>query len=85
MADIFKAYQFLNKALGLSLTGQQMSRAEMMFKVQLAKQQGFSLKGNQANNVEACFKNGCADYVNKPINNAELITKVRSVLGEPTQ
>lgn len=37
---------------------------------------------SEANNVEACFKNGCTDYVNKPINNAELVAKVKSVLGE---
>jgi CheY-like chemotaxis protein len=40
---------------------------------------------SEANNVEACFKNGCTDYVNKPINNAELIAKVKSVLGEPAR
>jgi CheY-like chemotaxis protein len=37
---------------------------------------------SEADNVEACFKSGCSDYVNKPINNAELIAKVKSVLGE---
>ena len=36
---------------------------------------------SEAKNVETCFKNGCNDYVNKPINNTELLAKVRSVLG----
>jgi DNA-binding response OmpR family regulator len=36
---------------------------------------------SEASNVETCFKNGCNDYVNKPINKSELLTKVRSVLA----
>ena len=33
-------------------------------------------------NIEASFKNGCNDYVTKPINGLELITKVRNFIGE---
>jgi DNA-binding response OmpR family regulator len=36
---------------------------------------------SEANNVESCYRNGCNDYVNKPINNTELLAKVRSLLG----
>jgi DNA-binding response OmpR family regulator len=36
---------------------------------------------SEAVNVETCFANGCNDYVNKPINKSELLTKVRSLLG----
>jgi PleD family two-component response regulator len=32
--------------------------------------------------VEKGFESGCNDYVTKPINNAELLSKVRSHLGE---
>jgi DNA-binding response OmpR family regulator len=32
-------------------------------------------------NVEAGFQSGCNDYVTKPINSAELLTKLRNVLG----
>lgn len=32
-------------------------------------------------NVEAGFLSGCNDYVTKPINSAELLTKLRNVLG----
>lgn len=35
---------------------------------------------SEAANVEQCFRNGCNDYVNKPLNNAELLAKVRSIL-----
>jgi DNA-binding response OmpR family regulator len=30
--------------------------------------------------VENAYKNGCNDYVNKPVNSAELLAKVRSLL-----
>jgi CheY-like chemotaxis protein len=33
-------------------------------------------------NVEAGFASGCSDYVTKPINGPELMTKLRSLLGE---
>jgi twitching motility two-component system response regulator PilH len=31
--------------------------------------------------VEICFQAGCKDYVNKPVDAAELLAKVRSALG----
>jgi CheY-like chemotaxis protein len=37
---------------------------------------------SEIENVEAAFENGCAEYVTKPINGLELVTKVRSFLGE---
>lgn len=33
-------------------------------------------------NVEAGFASGCSDYVTKPINGPELMTKLRNLLGE---
>jgi CheY-like chemotaxis protein len=36
----------------------------------------------EATNVETAFENGCADYVTKPINSLDLVTKIRSYLGE---
>lgn len=35
---------------------------------------------SEASNIESSYKNGCNDYVNKPLNNAELLAKVRSFL-----
>ena len=35
----------------------------------------------EASNVEAGWANGCTDYVTKPINSAELLAKVRDLLG----
>jgi CheY-like chemotaxis protein len=35
---------------------------------------------SEAANIETSYKNGCNDYVNKPLNNAELLAKVRSFL-----
>jgi DNA-binding response OmpR family regulator len=32
--------------------------------------------------MEAGFASGCSDYVTKPINGSELLTKVRSCLGQ---
>lgn len=32
-------------------------------------------------NIETGFQSGCNDYVTKPINNVELLAKVRSFLG----
>ena len=32
-------------------------------------------------NVEAAFRNGCTDYVTKPINGIELMTKLNHILG----
>lgn len=32
-------------------------------------------------NVETSYQNGCNDYINKPIDNTELLAKVRSLLG----
>jgi DNA-binding response OmpR family regulator len=36
----------------------------------------------EEHNVEIGFQNGCTDYVTKPINGPELLSKVRSCLGE---
>ena len=36
----------------------------------------------EAHNVENGFDSGCSDYVTKPINGSELLTKVRNLLGE---
>ena len=36
----------------------------------------------EATNVEAGYAGGCNDYVTKPINSVELITKVRNYLGD---
>lgn len=33
-------------------------------------------------NVEAGFEAGCNDYVTKPINSVELVSKLRNLLGE---
>ena len=33
-------------------------------------------------NVETGFKSGCNDYITKPINGLELLTKVRNFIGE---
>lgn len=37
---------------------------------------------SEVENVEKAFENGCAEYVTKPINGLELVSKVRSFLGE---
>jgi CheY-like chemotaxis protein len=37
---------------------------------------------SEASNLEQSYRSGCNDYVNKPINNAELLAKVRSALGD---
>ena len=36
----------------------------------------------EAQNREAGYANGCNDYVTKPINSVELISKLRNFLGE---
>ena len=36
----------------------------------------------EVTNVESAFTNGCTDYVTKPINSLDLVTKIRSYLGE---
>ncbi len=33
-------------------------------------------------NMEKAYKNGCNDYVTKPINSSELLTKIRNLLEE---
>ena len=38
-------------------------------------------RGEEAN-VEAAFQAGCSDYVTKPINALELMTKLKSLLGD---
>jgi CheY-like chemotaxis protein len=37
-------------------------------------------RGEEAN-VETAFRNGCTDYVTKPINGVELLTKLHNILG----
>ena len=32
-------------------------------------------------NIETAFRNGCTDYVTKPINAVELLTKLQNILG----
>ena len=32
-------------------------------------------------NIEKAFRNGCTDYVTKPINGLELLTKLQNILG----
>ena len=32
-------------------------------------------------NIETAFRNGCTDYVTKPINGLELLTKLSNILG----
>src|SRR5215212_4677874 len=39
----------------------------------------------EVQNVESGFESGCTDYVTKPINSVELLTKVRNYLGEAGQ
>ena len=36
----------------------------------------------EARNVEAGFQNGCSDYITKPIDGLELLSKVKSFLGQ---
>jgi CheY-like chemotaxis protein len=36
----------------------------------------------EAENVEIAFETGCTDYVTKPIDSLDLITKIRSCIGE---
>ena len=35
----------------------------------------------EAKIIEICFQCGCADYINKPVDGAVLLAKVRSILG----
>ena len=35
----------------------------------------------EEHNIETAFRNGCTDYVTKPINGIELLTKLNSILG----
>lgn len=35
----------------------------------------------EADSMEAGYESGCNDYVTKPINSTELLTKVRNILG----
>jgi CheY-like chemotaxis protein len=35
----------------------------------------------ETDNMERGYENGCNDYVTKPVNSAELLSKVRNVLG----
>jgi len=35
----------------------------------------------EAGSVETGFKNGCTDYITKPINSLELLSKVRNYIG----
>jgi len=35
----------------------------------------------EEHNIETAFRNGCNDYVTKPINGLELLTKLQNILG----
>ncbi|HUR82516.1 MAG TPA: response regulator [Thermoanaerobaculia bacterium] len=35
----------------------------------------------EEHNIETAFRNGCTDYVTKPINGVELLTKLANILG----
>lgn len=35
----------------------------------------------EEHNMETAFRNGCTDYVTKPINGLELLTKLNNILG----
>lgn len=35
----------------------------------------------EAENIEAGYENGCSDYVTKPINGSELLSKIKNILG----
>jgi CheY-like chemotaxis protein len=35
----------------------------------------------EAESMEAGYESGCNDYVTKPVNSAELLTKIRNLLG----
>ena len=35
----------------------------------------------EANNVEAGYESGCNDYVTKPVDGAELLTKIENLIG----
>jgi DNA-binding response OmpR family regulator len=35
----------------------------------------------EAETMEQGYENGCNDYVTKPVNSAELLSKIRSILG----
>ena len=35
----------------------------------------------EAESMEAGYQSGCSDYITKPIDSAELLTKVRNILG----
>lgn len=36
----------------------------------------------EARNIETGFESGCSDYITKPINNVELLSKIQNFLGE---
>src|SRR5262249_43095252 len=36
----------------------------------------------ESQHIETAFANGCADYVTKPINGVELLSKVKNYVGE---
>jgi len=35
----------------------------------------------EEHNIETAFRNGCTDYVTKPINGVELLVKLQNILG----
>ena len=37
---------------------------------------------SEMQNVEEGFASGCSDYITKPVNGTELLTKLRSLMGE---
>jgi CheY-like chemotaxis protein len=36
----------------------------------------------ETSNIEAAYENGCNDYVTKPIDSAELLAKVKKLIGD---
>jgi CheY-like chemotaxis protein len=38
---------------------------------------------SEEHNIEAAFRSGCNDYVTKPVDGVELLTKLHDVLGLP--
>jgi len=36
----------------------------------------------EAESMEAGYESGCCDYITKPIDSTELLTKVRNILGD---
>ncbi|MEE9217123.1 MAG: hypothetical protein V3U32_06770 [Anaerolineales bacterium] len=53
MGDVFRAYKFLNDGLKLDLSDEQLARMEHMFRLEFAKEKGYSFaSGDDALNWE---------------------------------